>query len=720
MELLHLYNALIRRKWLVIQSVIFFFLAAAAVTFMLPKQYQATTKLIVESSDATSSILSDLGLEEVALSLSTSSDDMQNKIALATMRPVLEDVVWYLQLRDSDGRLLEPEKLVVGSFLDDMMAEPNVAVNQAQGTDVLMVMATSNDPEKSRLMADTLAQVYIDHSKERARRDAREARAFVSEQLTHVKVDLDNALASVADALRSEEVIDLESEVKAAVTRVSDMMLALESSVASIESLRAQIREEERTQELEGVALVSPASMAENSQIRELRETLGRLRQAREAELLEKTEQHPDVLLIDRQILAAETELELALQEQHELSPTIASLRSKLVGEQEKARETRAAIDRLTKQFGEYPDKMRRLSQLELAAEASEKLLISLQEQSFQIAIAEALTLSDLQFAEWAKAPERHSKPKLLVNLAAGLFMGLLFGMGLVFVFEYLDDSIKTPDELRSAWDVPQLGIIPRFGRRDEVRLIVDLPAHDPVAEAYRTVRNSIAYATLDKPPRYVAVTSAIPGEGKSTVSLNLAISMARDGKKVVVIDADFRRPTQHRFWPQTNNHKGVTNVLLGELELADAIQELPVPNLRLLAAGPLPSDPGRLVESLKMRQLLMDVARSCDLVVMDTPPIMVVNDAVVLSRQVDQLLVVVEAGKAARKVLSDLQTRLNASGLQPLGVILNKLDISGSYGGYYRYYRDHYSPHLGEERAGKKKRRAFAGSAGHGNGGAA
>lgn len=693
MEVLQLYSALVRRKWLIVEAIAFFLLAAAVITFLLPRQYQATTKLIVESSDTTSSILSELGLEEMAVSLSSSSDDMQNKISLAMMRPILEDVVWKLQLRDNEGRLLEPEKLIVGSIVDDLMAAPSITVTQAQGTDILLVGATSNDAELSALMADTLANSYIQHSQERARFEARKAREFVSEQLLNVQHDLDRALADIAEAQRTEEVIDLESEVKAAVARASEMMLDLEATAAEIQAIQAQMRAEERRMQREGVDLVSPSSIAENSQIRTLRETLSQLRQARAAELLEKTEAHPDVALLDREIAAAKAELEHALQEQHELSPTLGGLESRLAAEREKAAEIRAAIDRLTTEFGTYPDKMRRLAQLELAAEAAEGLFMSLQEQAFQIAIAETLTVSDLQFVEPAKEPVRHSKPKLFVNLVAGLVLGGIFGVALVFAFEYLDDSIKSPDELREVWDVPQLGVIPRFGRREEGRLIVDLPAHDPVAEAYRTVRNSIAYATLDKPPRYLAVTSAIPAEGKSTVSLNLAISMARDGKRVVVVDADFRRPTQHKFWPQTNNHKGVTNVLIGELELSRALQETPVANLKLLAAGPLPSDPGRLVESLKMRQVLMDVARTCDIVVMDTPPIMVVNDAVVLGRQVDQLIHVVEAGKASRKVINDLQTRLNSSGLHPLGVVLNKLDTSTSYGGYYRYYRDHYAP---------------------------
>lgn len=715
MEVLQLYNAILRRKWLIVEAVAFFMVAAAILTFVLPKQYQATTKLIVESSDTTNSILSDLGLEEMALSMSSSSDDMMDKIALATMRPVLEEVIWKLQLRDSKGALIQPEKLIVTNLLEEMLGAPRFSVSQAQGTAILLVTATADDAEKATLMADTLAKAYITQTENRARTETREARSFVAQQLTVIQSDLDRALGRIADAQKAEEVLDLDAEIKAAVSRVSDMLLQLEESVAATRALRAQISETETELGREDVNLVSPTSIASNAQVRDLRQLLTELRSKRHAELMEKTEQHPDVVLLDRQIKNAEQEMDHALLEQHELSPALSELKLKLAAEEERASELRSGITRITEEFSVYPDKMRQISQLELGAQAAEKLFMSLQEQAFQIAIAEALTVSDLRVVEPAKEPEKQYRPKLLVDLILGLVMGLMFGVGLVFVFEYLDDSVKTPEDVRQVWEIPQLGVIPRFGRKDESRLIVDLPAHDPVAEAFRTVRNSIAYATLDKPPRYIALTSSIPGEGKSTVCLNLAISLARDGKRVVVIDADFRRPTQHRFWPQASNHMGVTNVLLGEKELAEAIQDLPVPNLRLLAAGPLPSDPGKLVESLKMRQLMLDIARSCDIVLVDTPPIMVVNDAVVLGRQVDQLVLVAEAGKVSRKILHDLRLRTESAGLKPLGLIFNKLDTATRYGGYYRYYRDHYAPRDGTEKG--RKRRSTGGEPGSGSG---
>ncbi len=692
-----------------IESVAFFIVAAIVLVILLPKRFEATTKLMVQSSDTTDSILSELGLEEMAMSLQSGSDSLENKIALALMRPVLEEVIWNLQIRDRDGKLLKTEKLANASPLSALLAEPTIELEAEESTTVLDITASSPEPELSRLMADTLANVYIQQTEERANVDVKEADAFIKEQLEIIKKNLDDALANISSAQQAEEIIDLETEVKAAVSRVSQLMLGVEESAAIIEGLNAQIRQEMQNQNRESTDLVRPSSIASNPQIRVLRENLSQLRQARDSELVEKTEDNPDIILIDEQIATAEKELKLALEEQHDLSSTIDDMKLKKLAEEKKLKENKASIVRMTKDFGVFPEKMRRISQLKLAADATEKLYMNLQEQSYQIAIAEALNVSDLSIVEPAKAPERQSSPKILLYLAAGIFLGLCCGFALIVGFEYLDDSIKTPEELREAWDLPQLGMVPLFGKRDEDRMITEVPAQSPVSEAFRTIRNSIAYATLDKPPRHIAVTSALPGEGKSTIVTNLAISLARFGKRVVILDADFRRPSQHRYWPNTNNHMGVTNLLLGEMNVEQALQELPVPNLRLLAAGAIPPDPGRLVESLKMRQVLMDVARTCDIVLVDTPPVLVVNDGIVLGRQVDQVLMVVEAGKSSRKALADLQAAAGSANIEPMGLVLNKVDTSPTGGYYrYRYYRGYYKSH--DERSEEGKRRWIRG----------
>ncbi|MCP4806582.1 MAG: polysaccharide biosynthesis tyrosine autokinase [Proteobacteria bacterium] len=687
MELLRIWTALLRRRWLLGQAVVFFTLVGLVSALLLPKSYQATSKVMISSSDATSAVLSDLGLQELAVGLSGESDDIQNHIALATTRPIVEDLVWKLQLRDDDGVLVEPDKLIIPGTFAALSADPLLEIKQHQSTDIIIITATSNDPELSRLMADTLARVYIADTLDRSRQETREAHRFVEGRLEVVQAEFDRALTRIADVQESEQIIDLDSEVRASVSRLSEMMLMGEETTTRAAEVRAQISALRGVQGREDIDYIGPATVSENSDIRTLRDQLLTLRTQRVTETLEKTARHPDVLRIDAQIANAEEEMMRTLEEQHGMDPTVVQLEVELAGLLDRSAAIDAAINRTTERFSLYPDKMRRLSQLELAATAAEEVYRSLQAQSYQIAVAEAMSTSPIQFVEPAQRPDRQVSPRILVNLVIGFGVGCLVGFGLVAVFEYVDDSIKTPDELKEAWDAPQLGVVPRFAAGVGVT-IAGLKPTDPVVEGFRTLRSAIEYATLDKPASSMMVTSSLPGEGKSTVLASLAVAMANEGKRVLLLDCDLRRPMQHTFHPQNGNATGVTEVLLGRTTWQEAVQSTPVEGLSLLSSGPIPPNPGKLVESLKLRQLLNELVREHDVVLVDAPPALVVNDALLIAGMVDHVVCVVEANATARRVLQDARDRLEGHGVEPLGLVLNKLDYdTAGYGVYARAY---------------------------------
>ncbi|RME27453.1 MAG: hypothetical protein D6798_04525, partial [Deltaproteobacteria bacterium] len=240
MELLTLYTALLRRKWVIVQAVVLFFLGAVAISLVFPKNYKASSRVVVSTSDTSLSILNDLGLGEIAQGLSD-TDDIQNKISLATTRPVLDEVIWRLQLRDDNGRLYNAEELLVPGTFGELLAQPNISVSQQQGTDLLVFEARAGDPELARLLADTVVEVAIQRSQQRARQDTRNARLFIQQQLDVVRQEFDGALQQIADAQASEEVIDLDSELKAAVSRLSELMLAYEQNAAAIQETRARL-----------------------------------------------------------------------------------------------------------------------------------------------------------------------------------------------------------------------------------------------------------------------------------------------------------------------------------------------------------------------------------------------------------------------------------------------------------------------------------------------
>lgn len=688
MELLTLFTALLRRKWIIIQALVLFTVGAVILSVVLPKNYRASSRVLVSTSDTSLSILNELGLGEISAGLSD-SDDITNKISLATTRPVLDEVIWRLQLRDDDGRLLTAEELVVPGTFGELLANPNITVSQQQGTDLLIFEARANDPELTRLLADTVVEVAVQRSQQRARQDTRSARLFIEEQLDVVRTEFDGALQEIANAQSAEEVIDLDTELKAAIARLSELMLAYEQNAAQIQETRAKLAQARAFQGRESIERVAATTTSVNRQVAAMQERVAELRQKRQSELTDKTPEHPDIVDLDELIAQAEADLQDALEDQHALDPGVAGYESQLAGLVQKGAEINASIERTTEQFRAYPDKMRRMAQLEMAAKAAEDVYTSLQEQNYQVGVAEAMLVSDMQLVEPALAPERHYSPKLLVNTILGILSGSVFGFGLAFLFEYIDDTIRNPEELAEVWEVPKLGVVPKFKLTGERRVIDELATTHPIAEAYRTIRNGLMYASLDKPLRLIAVSSAVPSEGKSTFSVNLGISFAREGKRVLMVDCDLRRPAQHRNFPLVSNHKGLTDVLTGKCSFEDAVQETTVPGLWTLTSGPTPADPARLVESLRLRQLLLDFRKQYDVVIVDTPPCLVVNDSIVIARAVDGIILVVESGTTSRKLVSEMKNRFEVAALEPIGVVLNKLDfVSSGYGYYYKAYR--------------------------------
>lgn len=701
MELLRVWTALLRRKWLFVQAVVFFTVGASFLALVLPKRYEATAKISVESSDASMSILSDMDLSEMAQSLTGASDDMQTKISLAKMRPVLDEVIWRLQLRDGDGELLPAEKLLVPGIDGEILAYPWIDIQEEQGTTILIILATSDNPELSRLLADTVVEVYLGVSQERAKEDTRDALRFVQGELERLRGDFDVALKTVADAKAREQVLDLDSEVKAAVGRVSELYASREEADAAIAEVRAQMREHGAVNASETLELIGPSTSTQNSLIRDIKKALGELQQERAKELLDKTPKHPDIVLLDASARQLETQLAAELQGQHDLDPEVVALRVQLAGLIQRRGQIETAAAATIAEFAKYPEKMREIAGFQLAADATENIYKSLLETQYEIAVAEAMTVADMKGVEPAKAPDKAAAPKLLVYVILGFFVGCCMGVGLVFLAEYIDDSVKDATDLKEVWPLPLLGLVPFYRLKDKRALIDSVPATDPLYEAFRNIRNGVSFAGVDQAINVLTVTSCVPGEGKSTVMTNLAICMAQDGQKVIVVDCDLRRPTQHRMFPTLSNERGLSTVLTNGCGVDEAVQLSPIENLHVLTSGPVPANPGRLVESLRLRQILLALAGKYDMVLVDAPPLLVVGDAVALSRASKGMIVVLESGKTSRRMITDLRERVESAGIEPTGIVLNKVDVRTGMQAYYGYYARNYS----NDEKGKRKR---------------
>ena len=298
-----------------------------------------------------------------------------------------------------------------------------------------------------------------------------------------------------------------------------------------------------------------------------------------------------------------------------------------------------------------------------------------------------------LHILEPAVVPTEPTASNLLINVLIAAMIGFVLAAGGAFLIEYLDDSIKSADDAQKALDMSVLSSIPLMkepvNETDRLVMLQNTPA--PATEAYRVLRTNLQFTMVDRQLKLLLVTSPSPMEGKSLTAANLAAALARGGKRVVLMDVDMHRPTQHRLFRLINNIGLTTALLSDSMPIESLLQKTSVPGLYVLATGPLPPNPAELLGSRRMQDILTKLKERADIVVMDSPPVLAVADAVILSSLADAVLMVVRSGKTRREWAKQALNSLNQVKARVVGVVVN--GITKSENGYYSYsYYNNYS----------------------------
>jgi len=332
-----------------------------------------------------------------------------------------------------------------------------------------------------------------------------------------------------------------------------------------------------------------------------------------------------------------------------------------------------------------------------------------------QIRLAEATSLDTLVVVERATVPKKPVRPRVLMNTLLAAIIGVMLGLGAAFLIEYLDDSVKTPDDITRASGLSTLGVIVRHKKNGDYSLISRDEPRSPVTEAFRSIRTAIQFAGVDNPIRLLLVTSSGPSEGKSTVAANRAVVMAQTGKRVVLVHADLRKPMQHRYWDLPNT-VGLTGALFFEQEpeeIQKILEETPIPGLWVIPSGQKPHNPSELLGSKKMKQFLDRLLQDFDVVIIDSPPALVVTDPVILAPITDGVLIVTETGSTSEQALVQTTEALRNVGAYIIGAVLNRFGGRGRrgyyYGGYYyyhSYYEDDGDRQNGNEKSKRRRKR--------------
>jgi capsular exopolysaccharide synthesis family protein len=335
-----------------------------------------------------------------------------------------------------------------------------------------------------------------------------------------------------------------------------------------------------------------------------------------------------------------------------------------------------------------------------------------------EIAMAAGAKDSGVYVITPARVDAKPVRPQRGKAIVLSFALGVVLGIGLCFLVEYFDTSVKTKEDVEACMGAPVIGYVPEFDEKGETgrELLIAAPRHSAVSEAFRSIRTALSFLRGAGKSQSIVFTSSVPSEGKTFCCSNLAVTLAQTGKRVVVIDADMRRPRVHKVF-QCDNLAGMSNLLAGQedVALADVVRKTEVPNLDLITSGPIPPNPSELLSSQRAVDLVKELLKSYDYVMIDSPPVVGITDAAILSALTEGVVLVVRSFATDREILRHAKERLDTAGVKVLGVILNCVDAPKRgtyyYGQYYYHYYSHYRQESGEDDGGKKGSRRKRGA---------
>jgi capsular exopolysaccharide synthesis family protein len=572
----------------------------------------------------------------------------------------------------------------------------NLSAEPIEDTRMLSISFRHTDPALAAAVVNTVAKVFIQRNFENKTEQFAQTSEWLEARTRELKANVEKAEQELANYTRDHNIFSLEGKE----TLTTEKLSRLHDQVTRAEierKLKESLYEEVRL----GRAPRLPEAFSD-PRIVALQTKLGEL-ETQAAQLdVKYGPDNPNLKQVKNQIAVIKDQI----------AESYKTLEEKLRADYERAvrdeRSLRAAFERAKAEAVKQNQAAIQYSILKQQVETAKSLYQDFLQKTNQARIQVAEQHNNLRLIESAHVPTSPIGPDRTRTIMIGLMVSLVLGVGLCLFLEYLDNTIKTIEDVNRYAQLPALGVIPSISSRkrrslqaaqpDPAKAIATLNSRSSVAEAYRVLRTSVLLSTAGGPPKIILITSSQPGEGKTTTAINTAISLAQLGASVLIIDADMRKPSAHKTF-DVEHKVGLSSYLSGQAELDGLIRALPISNLWLLPCGPVPPNPAELISSQKMRQLLEQLAERYDHILIDSPPLMNVTDPVILSTMVDGVILVVHGGKSTREVLRRARQELEAVGAKIFGVVLNNIDLRRE--GYDEYYYYRYYSGYGKDGAG-------------------
>jgi polysaccharide biosynthesis transport protein len=584
------------------------------------------------------------------------------------------------QAGNSDARVDMLAKMISGG----------ITVDPVKNSKIVTISYMSSNPELARSVANTVAQAYIDELLDLNMSSTQHMLQWMTKKAEEEKKKLDDSEKALQQYIKSQDLVTVRNKTASVPDQISQLnsqLVTAETKRDEMETLYNQVKEVSgRPGMAETVSAVAddPTLQALRRQILEAEQKIMDLSQkyGKKHPLMIRAREDLNVLKakkeqeIKRVIDSIKNEYALAKSNENNLRRMLAEAKGHAIN--------------LNEKFIEY-DMINR--DVETNRQLYEALIKRIKEQN----ITEQIQTTNVMIVQKADTPGAPVKPRKTVNLLLGLIVGLFGGIGMAFFVEYLDQTVKSPEDIETKFDVPVFGLIPLFSSQDRPieSAVMDNPI-STVAENYKAIRTSLLLSSAEKPPKHVLLTSAGPEEGKTVTSINLATAIAQSEHRVLLVDADLRKPRIHKVF-NIDNSKGLSTYLAGMSGL-DIISEGPLLNLDIIPSGPVPPNPSELLGSGKLAEMLGLLSAKYDIIIWDSPPLLTVVDSLILGKALDGSIVIARAGKTTYEALGRSLKSLADLNVNVLGVVINAFDL-GKDKYYYSRYHNYYYSADGEDR---------------------
>jgi len=729
-DILELWRAIVKRKWVVISVLAIFLVTAILATSLTVPVYRSTA--VVQINHETARILRIEDFEAAPRSWQGVEQFYQTQYEILRGRQLAEDVVARLEVHDHPeltgeirqrslmGELQALPRRIAAVFRGTPEADPNravltpeqqrsIAIRRAgsflrsriqvtprPNSRLVNVSVSSFDPAFAARLANAVVEEYVRSTMQRRYDAGQEAREFLQDQLDEMRISLERADQNLIDFAQDNGVADLQERVdmaKSALRNLNDRLSATQGDLVQMRAFR-QLIENGRGNDIRLVVNDDQIRSLE-SQRADLSTEYASLSQRFMDDYPAVVELRSRMDEIDAQIAERrESIINDVLSEYRNLEAEVTALQNAI-------NDREAGILGLSQQGVQY-------NILRREFETNRELYDGMLQRLKEIGVAAGAQENNIAVIDSALRPGAPYLPNVQRNLAMALALGLAVGVGLALMLEFLDTTIRRTEDVEKLVGRPVLGLIPMVKLREQrqktslgqkandraVSHYSEIHPKSAVSEAFRSLRTSLMFSTPQGMPKTILVTSPGPGDGKTTNVINLATVMAQNGSRVLIIDADLRKPRLHRDFAVPHS-PGLTNRIAGvtgEGNTSSAIIPTTVEGLFIMPSGNQAPNPAELLSSDRMRKIIAMAARAFDHVIIDTAPILGLADALVLSRSVDGVIMVAGAGKTTKDSIKASTRRLMQVQAPLLGVILNQVDLDSPDYAYYSAYYYNYS----------------------------